>query len=74
LCQLRYSVEVRPDDIVGLAVTIAKRICDLAGPGKVFVSEAVKLHLTGSSIALSDQGARALKGVPDEWRLFSVEN
>jgi class 3 adenylate cyclase len=68
------EVEVRPDDIVGLAVTIAKRICDLAGPGEIFVSEAVKLHLTGSNIALSDQGARALKGVPDEWRLFSVKN
>ena len=29
------EVEVRPDDVVGLAVTIAKRICDLAGPGEV---------------------------------------
>jgi len=36
----------------------------------VFVSEAVKLHLIGSGIALSDQGVRILKGVPDEWRLF----
>jgi class 3 adenylate cyclase/pimeloyl-ACP methyl ester carboxylesterase len=39
------EVEVRPDDVVGLSVTIAKRICDLAGPGEVFMSEAVKPQL-----------------------------
>jgi len=66
------EVEVRPDDVIGLTVSIAKRICDLAGPSEVFVSEAVKLHLAGSGIALSDHGLRALKGVPDEWRLFAV--
>jgi hypothetical protein len=29
------EVEVLGDDIAGLAVTIAKRVCDLAGPGQV---------------------------------------
>lgn len=67
------EVEVRPDDVVGLAVSIAKRICDLAGPGEVFVSETVKGHLVGSGIALSDRGSHVLKGVPEEWRLFAVE-
>jgi len=66
------EVEVRPDDVVGLAVSIAKRICDLAGPGQVFVSEVVKLHLVGADIATSEQGTYELKGVPDEWRLFAV--
>ena len=66
------EIEVRLDDVVGLTVSISKRICDLAGPGEVFVSEAVKLHLAGSGIALSDQGVCVLKGVPDEWRLFGV--
>ena len=67
------EVEVRPDDVVGLAVTIAKRICDLAGPGEVLVSEAVKLHLVGSGIRVAEHGTHVLKGVPDEWRLFAVE-
>ena len=67
------EVEVRPDDVVGLTVSIAKRICDLAGPAEVFVSENVKGHLFGSGIALSEQGTHVLKGVPDEWRLFAVE-
>ena len=67
------EVEVRPDDVVGLAVSIAKRICDLAGPGQVFVSEAVKGLLVGSGITLTEEGTHVLKGVPDEWRLFAVE-
>lgn len=67
------EVEVRSDDVVGLAVSIAKRICDLAGPGQVFVSEGVKGGLAGSGIVTLDQGTHALKGVPDEWRLFVVE-
>jgi class 3 adenylate cyclase len=67
------EVETRPDDVVGLTVSIAKRICDLAGPAEVFVSEAVKLHLVGSDIASSERGVHLLKGVPDEWRLFAIE-
>jgi class 3 adenylate cyclase len=58
--------------VVGLAVTIAKRICDLAGPGKLLVSETVKIHVVGSGIAVSEQGTHVLKGVPDEWRLFAI--
>jgi class 3 adenylate cyclase len=33
------EVEVRGDDIAGLAVVIAKRVCDLAGPGQLLVRE-----------------------------------
>ena len=68
------ELEMRPDDVVGLAVSIAKRICDLAGAGEVFVSETVKGHLIGSGIPLSVQGIHVLKGVPDEWRLYAVED
>lgn len=67
------EVEVRPDDVVGLPVSIAKRICDLAGPGQVLVSEVVKGLLVGSGITLTEEGTHVLKGVPDAWRLFAVE-
>ena len=67
------EVEVRPDDVVGLTVSITKRICDLAGPADVFVSEAVKALLVGSGITTSEQGTYVLKGVPDEWRLYAIE-
>jgi class 3 adenylate cyclase len=67
------EVEVRGDDIAGLAVTIAKRVCDLAGTGQLLVSETVRGHMVGAGIQMQDQGERELKGVPGTWRLFSVE-
>ena len=66
------EVEVRGDDIAGLAVTIAKRVCDLAGAGEVLVSETVRHHMVGAGVAFNDQGEHGLKGVPGTWRLFSV--
>jgi class 3 adenylate cyclase len=67
------EVEVRGDDIAGLAVTIAKRVCDLAGPGEVLVSETVQHHMVGSRIiTFTDRGKHELKGVPGSWRVFAV--
>jgi class 3 adenylate cyclase len=66
------EVEVRGDDIAGLAVTIAKRVCDLAESGQVLVTRTVADHLVGAGIQLKDQGEYELKGVPGVWRLFSV--
>jgi class 3 adenylate cyclase len=66
------EVEVRGDDIAGLAVSIAKRICDLAEPGQVMVSETVRGHMAGSGIEFDDRGERELKGVPGKWRLFGL--
>jgi class 3 adenylate cyclase/pimeloyl-ACP methyl ester carboxylesterase len=66
------EVEVRGDDIAGLAVTIAKRVCDLARPSQVLVSEIVRGHMVGSGIQFYDQGEHELKGVPGNWRLYAV--
>jgi class 3 adenylate cyclase/pimeloyl-ACP methyl ester carboxylesterase len=68
------EVEVRGDDIAGLAVTIAKRVCDLAAPGQVLVSETVRGQMVGSRIEFNDEGQHDLKGVPGPWRLFSIED
>ena len=67
------EVEVRGDDIAGLAVTIAKRVCDLAGPGQVLVTRTVTDHVLGAGIDFNDRGDYELKGVPGTWRLFSLE-
>lgn len=64
------EVEVRGDDIAGLAVTIAKRVCDMAGPGEVLVSETVRSTMVGAGIAFNDHGDHELKGVPGTWRLY----
>jgi class 3 adenylate cyclase len=64
------EVEVRGDDIAGLGVTIAKRICDLSEPGEVLVSGTVKDLVVGSRIEFVDRGEHQLKGVPGTWRLY----
>ena len=66
------DVEVRGSDVAGLAVTIAKRICDVAGPGQVLVSETIRELTVGSSTSVSLEGTHTLKGVPNEWRLWAV--
>jgi class 3 adenylate cyclase len=64
------EVEVRGDDIAGLAVAIAKRVCDLAEPGHILVSETVRGHMVGAGIQFEDQGEHELKGVPGTWKLY----
>jgi class 3 adenylate cyclase/pimeloyl-ACP methyl ester carboxylesterase len=66
------DVEVRGDDIGGLAVTIAKRICDLAVSGEVLVSRSVTDLVAGSGIEFGERGDHELKGVPGTWRLYAV--
>jgi class 3 adenylate cyclase/pimeloyl-ACP methyl ester carboxylesterase len=68
------EVELRGGDIAGLAVTIASRVCDLAGPGEVLVTRTVTDHVVGSDIGFDDRGEHELKGVPGNWPLFSVKN
>ncbi len=64
------EVEVRGDDIAGLAVTIARRVCDLAGRGGVLVSGAIPPLVVGSGFEFEDAGEHELKGVPGTWRLY----
>jgi class 3 adenylate cyclase len=66
------EIEMRGDDIAGLAVVIAKRVCDIAGPGQVLLSEAVRSNMVGTDLAFDDYGDHELKGVPGTWRLYSL--
>jgi class 3 adenylate cyclase len=66
------EIEVAPDDIAGLAVHIGARICALAGAGEILVSGTVKDLVIGSPLKFEDRGAHELKGVPGEWRLYSL--
>ncbi len=62
--------ELLGDDIGGIAVHIAARVAAQAGAGEVMVSSTVKDLVAGSGIEFEDRGSHALKGVPEEWRLF----
>ncbi len=66
------EIELRADDVSGIAVVIASRINDLAEAGEVLVSRTIKDLVSGSDLALEDRGVQALKGVPDNWQLFAV--
>jgi hypothetical protein len=39
----------------------------------VLVSRTVKDLVAGSGLAFADRGSHALKGIPDEWQVYSVE-
>ena len=67
------EVEFRDDDITGLAVAIAKRVCDLAAPGQVLITETVRGATIGTSIELADAGEHTLKGVPGTVRLYTLQ-
>jgi class 3 adenylate cyclase len=66
------DIEVRGDDISGVPVSIAKRVCDLASSGEVLASEAVRGLMAGSGIEFTERDEHELKGVPGSWRLYRV--
>jgi len=67
------EVELMDDDVGGIAVHIAARVGALAAAGEVLVSSTVKDLVAGSGIRFADRGARRLKGISDEWRLFAAQ-
>jgi pimeloyl-ACP methyl ester carboxylesterase len=62
----------RKGDVTGMAVNIAARILDLAPGGEGWVSGTVRDLVVGSGLRFEPMGARALKGVPDDWPLYRV--
>ncbi|HEV3351863.1 MAG TPA: adenylate/guanylate cyclase domain-containing protein [Acidimicrobiales bacterium] len=68
------EVELRGDDVGGIAVHIGARVAAIAGAGEVLVSRTVKDLVAGSGITFTDRGSHTLKGVPDEWQLYAVAN
>jgi class 3 adenylate cyclase len=58
--------------VAGIAVSIGARVSALAAAGEVLVSQTVKDLVAGSGITFADRGVQQLKGVPGEWRLYSV--
>jgi class 3 adenylate cyclase len=61
------------DDVAGIAVHIGARVMATAQGGEVLASSTVKDLVVGSGLRFADRGRHALKGVPDEWRLYALE-
>lgn len=64
--------EVVEGRVTGIAVHVGARIASAAQPDEVLVSATVKDLMSGSVVMFEDRGAQILRGVPGEWRLFSV--
>jgi class 3 adenylate cyclase len=66
------EVELRGDDVGGIAVHIAARVMAAAGSEEILVSRTVRDLVVGSDLVLEDRGAWPLKGVEGTWELFAV--
>lgn len=64
------EIEVKGDDIGGIAVHTASRIAALANPREVLVSRTVRDLVAGSDLRLEDRGVFALKGLSEPMTLF----
>jgi len=64
-------VELRGEQVSGLAVHATARVMAEAEPGEILISDA--LHgAVAEDLAVVDRGQHELKGLPGEWQLFAV--
>ena len=68
------EIELRGEDVSGLAVHVAARVQATAEAGTVVVSRTVVDLVAGSGIEFDELGERDLKGVPGRWHLFAVRH
>jgi class 3 adenylate cyclase len=66
------EVEIRGEDVAGMAVHIGARVAGLARPSEVLVSSTVRDIVTGSRHRFTDGGEYDLKGVPGRWQLCAL--
>lgn len=66
------EIEIRGEDLGGIAVHIGARILSHARPSEVLCSSTVRDLVTGSNIEFEDRGWHKLRGVPGRWHLVSV--
>ena len=66
------EIELRGDDIGGIAVHIGARVAAKADRSEILVSQTVADVVAGSGIQFEPRGAHELKGVPGTWQLSAV--
>jgi class 3 adenylate cyclase len=67
------EIELMGDDVGGIAVQTAARVAAKAKPNEVCASSTIKDLVVGSGLRFRDVGEYRLKGIPENWRLFTVE-
>lgn len=67
------EVEMRGDDIGGIAVHIAARVMTLGTAHQIVVSRTIRDLVTGSGFVFEAKGSHELKGVADLWDIYEVK-
>ena len=67
------EIELRGNDVGGIAVHVAARVMSQSGAKEVFVSRVVTDLVAGAGLKFVERGAYNLKGIPGSWDLFSAE-
>jgi class 3 adenylate cyclase len=65
--------ELIGDDVGGMAVHIAARVCDMAAPEEILTSGTVYGTVVGSGLEFEMRGAHELRGVPGPWPIFALQ-
>lgn len=66
------EVEETDHDVLGVAVHIAARVMSQAKPREILVSRTVRDLAAGSIDGFIDAGTHQLKGITEQWQLYSV--
>ena len=66
------EVEIRGDDLAGIAIHIAARVAARAGADEILLTHTVKDLVAGSQFVFESKGTTELRGVPGEQELFSA--
>ncbi len=66
------EIELQDGDIAGIAVHVAARVMERAGSDEVLVSRTVRDLTAGSELRFESRGTHSLKGVPEDWQIYSL--
>jgi class 3 adenylate cyclase len=66
------EIELKHDDIGGIAVHTAARVVAMARPSETLVSSTVRDLVAGSGLRFEDRGLHALRGLPEEVHLYTA--
>jgi len=66
------EIELMANDVGGIAVHVAARVAELAGPGEIFASGVLKDLVAGSGLQFQDRGMHALKGLGEAMHIYAV--
>jgi len=67
------EIELRGNDIGGIAVHIGARVCALANADEVLATRTVRDLTAGSDLRFGDRGDHELKGIPEPIHIYRVE-